>query len=212
MMTKVKTDITPIKTCSYKRPYDITILLVALFMLFPIWILLAVAIPIAIWLGDRGPVFYQQKRAGTNGKAFTILKFRTMIPDAQLAGPAWTTKDDPRITTVGRVLRRTALDELPELLSILKGDMSFVGPRALDVNEHRELEEKIEGFAIRLKVRPGLTGVAQVYDRHDNATDKLAYDISYLKNMSAILDTKIMILSVFNTIAARWDQRTGKGL
>ena len=135
-----------------------------------------------------------------------------MVQNAEQLGPAWNVDADPRVTWIGHILRRTALDEVPSLLNILKGDMSFVGPRALDVNEHRELEEKIEGFAIRLKVRPGLTGVAQVYDRHDNATDKLAYDISYLKNMSPILDTKIMILSIFNTIAARWDQRTGKGL
>lgn len=211
-MTEIKEDIDLAKSGAYKRPYDLAVLLVAFLLLLPLWILLAVTIPIAIWLGDRGPVFYRQERAGINGKVFTILKFRTMIPNARLAGPAWTTKGDPRITKVGKVLRRTALDELPELLSILKGDMSFVGPRALDVNEHRELEEKIEGFAIRLKVRPGLTGMAQVYDRQDNATDKLAYDLSYLDSMSPILDTKLMILSVFNTIGARWDQRTGKGL
>jgi len=211
-MTETNADIDLAKTGSYKRPYDVAVLLVAFLLLFPLWILLAITIPIAIWLGDRGPVFYRQKRAGTDGQVITILKFRTMIPNAQLAGPSWTTKNDPRITTVGKILRRTALDELPELLSILKGDMSFVGPRALDVNEHRELEEKIDGFAIRLKIRPGLTGMAQVYDRKDNATDKLAYDLSYLENMSAILDTKLMILSVFNTVGARWDQRTGKGL
>ena len=209
-MTKIKMEITPVKTCSYKRPYDITILLVALFMLFPIWILLAVAIPIAIWLGDRGPVFYQQKRAGTNGKAFTILKFRTMIPDAQLAGPAWTTKDDPRITTVGRVLRRTALDELPELLSILKGDMSFVGPRALNREEQAILERDIPGFRMRLSVIPGLTGLAQVFNKSDDDQDKLRYDLEYIERMNCVLDLKLLVLSVVNTLLGKWDNRSGK--
>ena len=211
-MTEIKEDIGIVKIASYKRPYDFAILLLALFLLLPIWILLATVIPIAIWLGDRGPIFYRQERAGTNGQVFTVVKFRTMIPNAHLVGPAWTEDEDPRITTVGRILRRTALDELPELLSIWKGDMSFVGPRALDVNEHFELEEKIEGFAARLKARPGLTGMAQVYDRKDDATNKLAYDVKYIENMSPILDTKLMILSVFNTIGARWDQREGKNL
>ena len=212
MMTEIKEDIGIVKIASYKRPYDLAILLLALFLLLPIWILLATVIPIAIWLGDRGPIFYRQERAGTNGQVFTVVKFRTMIPTAHLVGPAWTEDRDPRITTVGRILRRTALDELPELLSIWKGDMSFVGPRALDVNEHLELEEKIKGFAARLKARPGLTGMAQVYDRKDDATNKLAYDVKYIENMSPILDTKLMILSVFNTIGARWDQREGKNL
>jgi lipopolysaccharide/colanic/teichoic acid biosynthesis glycosyltransferase len=211
-MPEINADVDLAKTSDYKRLYDIAALLVAFLLFLPLWILLAVIIPIAIWLGDRGPVFYRQERAGINGQTFTILKFRSMIPNAPIAGPAWTSKNDPRITTVGKVLRRTALDELPELLSILKGDMSFVGPRALDVNEHRELEEKIEAFATRLKVRPGLTGMAQVYDRQDNATDKLAYDLSYIDSMNPILDTKLIILSVINTIGARWDQRTGKGL
>lgn len=194
----------------YKRSYDLTVLVLAHVLLLPLWILLWVAVPIAIWLGDRGPVFYRQKRAGANGQVITILKFRTMIPEAERAGPAWTTEKDPRITPVGRILRRTALDELPELLSIWKGDMSLVGPRALDIEEQTALEQEIEGFSVRLKVRPGLTGLAQVYDRRDDATDKLAYDIRYLETMSPWLDTKLLILSVFNSLSARWDQRAGK--
>ena len=210
-MTEVNLEAKASKLGRYKRSYDITVLLLAHLLLLPLWILLWVAIPIAIWLGDHGPVFYRQKRSGTNGQVITILKFRTMTPEADRIGPAWTTESDPRVTPIGRILRRTALDELPELLSIWKGDMSLVGPRALDVEEHQTLEQQIEGFADRLMVRPGLTGLAQVYDRRDDALDKFSYDIRYLESMSPWLDTKLIILSVLNTMSARWDQRAGKG-
>lgn len=196
---------------SYKRGYDLSVLLLAHLLLLPLWVLLWITIPLLVWLGDRGPVFYRQERAGKDGKIFTILKFRTMVPGADRRGPAWTTESDPRVTRIGRLLRRTALDELPEILSIWKGDMSLVGPRALDVEEHRVLEEEIDGFADRLMVRPGLTGLAQIYDRADNANDKFIYDLRYLKCMSPLLDTRLLTLSVWNTLAARWDQRGGKG-
>jgi len=199
------------KQDSYKRGYDLAVLLLAHLLLLPLWVFLWIAIPLLIWLGDRGPVFYRQERAGKNGKVFTILKFRTMVPGADRRGPAWTMESDPRVTRIGRLLRRTALDELPEILSIWKGDMSLVGPRALDVEEQSTLEEEIEGFADRLMVRPGLTGLAQIYDRADNANDKFTYDLRYLKCMSPLLDTRLLTLSVWNTLAARWDQRSGKG-
>ena len=210
-MIKVDMQGIAVKSCRYKRLYDLTVLVVAHSLLLPLWVLLWVTIPIAIWIGDRGPVFYRQKRAGTNGSVITILKFRTMIPDAEHTGPAWTTENDPRVTRVGCILRRTALDELPELLSIWKGDMSLVGPRALDIEEHTTLEHEIEGFSNRLLVRPGLTGLAQVYDRRDDATAKFSYDIQYLESMSPWLDSKLLILSVLNTMSARWDRRVGKG-
>lgn len=194
----------------YKRVYDLSILLLAHLLLLPLWVLLWITIPLLIWLDDRGPVFYRQERSGKDGKIFTILKFRTMIPEADRRGPAWTMESDPRVTRIGRILRRTALDELPEVLSIWKGDMSLVGPRALDVEEQSTLEREIEGFSDRLKVRPGLTGLAQIYDRADDANAKFAYDLRYLKCMSPFLDTRLITLSVWNTLAARWDQRGGK--
>ena len=138
----------------------------------PVWVLLWIAIPLAIWLADRGPIFYRQKRAGRGGKAFTVLKFRTMVKDADDKGPAWTLDDDRRLTPLGRLLRKTALDELPQLFSIWTGDMSLVGPRALDYEEQQLLETQISGFASRLRVRPGLTGLAQVYDQRDEAHTK----------------------------------------
>lgn len=196
----------------HKRPLDILILVVAhVFpLLTPVWILLWVTIPLAIWLQDRGPIFFRQQRMGKGGKVFTVLKFRTMVPNADRQGPAWTTQSDPRVTRVGKFLRKTALDELPELLSIWKGDMSFVGPRALDLEEQRWLEEQVPGFRDRLSVKPGLTGLAQVYDQDDDAFTKLKYDLDYSQRMNLWLDLKLIFLSVRNTLLARWDQRAGK--
>jgi lipopolysaccharide/colanic/teichoic acid biosynthesis glycosyltransferase len=195
---------------AYKIRFDFTVLVLAHLILLPIWLVLWTCIPLLIWLGDRGPVFYRQLRAGKDGQPFTVLKFRTMVLDAELKGPAWTTDGDPRVTRVGRLLRRTALDELPEIVNIFKRDMSFVGPRALDVEEQRSLEEQIPGFEKRLQVSPGLTGLAQVYNRGDDSHKKYQYDLSYLDRMGPWLDAKLLVLSVWNTFGCRWDQRRGK--
>ena len=197
---------------AYKRGFDISILVLAHVLLLPLWLALWAIIPVLIWLGDRGTVFYRQQRVGKDGQTFTVIKFRTMVLDADTKGPGWTVDSDPRVTRVGRFLRRCALDELPEVLSIWKGDMSLVGPRALEVEEHRLFEEHIPEFATRLQVRPGLTGLAQVYDRADNPLDKFKYDLEYLRRMSPWLDISILALSVRNTLAARWDWRSGKPL
>jgi len=195
---------------NYKRWYDITTLVLAHALLLPFWLLLWSIIPLLIWLGDRGPVFYKQERVGKDRRVFTILKFRTMLTGADHQGPAWTTRDDCRVTRIGKVLRRTGLDELPQILSIWKGDMSLVGPRPLDVAEQQTLEQEIDGFAKRLSVRPGLTGLAQIYDRADNANDKFNYDLRYTQSMGPWLDTTLLTFSLWNTIVGRWDQRGGK--
>ena len=195
---------------SYKPWFDLSILIVAHLLLLPLWILLWTTIPLFIWLGDRGPIFYRQERSGKDGRVITILKFRTMVPDADRTGPAWTTVDDPRLTRVGKILRRTALDELPETLSIWKGEMSLVGPRALDLTEHQSSVRQLPGFKERLQVRPGLTGLAQVYDKEDKIEIKLNYDLKYLEQMSPWLDCKLLVLSVKNTLTANWDRRSGK--
>jgi lipopolysaccharide/colanic/teichoic acid biosynthesis glycosyltransferase len=199
-----------IKGRRYKRPLDLSILIAAHMTLLPLWALLWTLIPMLVWLGDRGPIFFRQERAGKDGKSFIILKFRTMIPDSSSKGPAWTTEGDLRVTAVGKILRRTALDELPGIISIWKGDMSLVGPRALDVKEHRILEQEIPGFEERLRVVPGLTGLAQIHDRQDIAQDKFRYDLEYIDHMSIWLDLKLLLLSVSYTFLARWDQRAGK--
>ena len=198
------------KQDSYKRWFDLSVLILAHAFLLPLWVVLWIVIPILIWTGDRGPIFYRQNRLGKDRNPFTVLKFRTMIVDAEIRGPTYTTDGDPRITRVGRVLRRTALDELPEIISIWKGDMSFVGPRALAIDEHQYLEKLMPGFEKRLQVRPGLTGLAQVYDKGDDPFKKYKYDMEYLRKLNPAMDAKLMILSVLNTLIARWDHRSGK--
>ena len=194
----------------YKRPFDLTILVVSHVVLAPLFLLLWTLIPLLIWLDGRGPVFYSQKRPGKDGRLFTVLKFRTMIQDADRRGPAWTLENDPRVTRMGRLLRKTALDELPQVLSIWKGDLSFVGPRALPVEEQRTREEQIPGFRERLRIRPGLTGLAQVYNQQDESRAKLKYDLDYMSRMNPVVDMKLMLLSVWNTLGARWDKRGAK--
>ena len=205
-----KTETQTFRRDNYKRSFDLTLLAVSHVALFPLWILLWITIPLLIWVFDRGPIFYKQQRAGKDGRVFTALKFRTMVPNADRLGPSWTVEGDVRITKIGKLLRRTALDELPQLISIWKGDMSLVGPRALSLKEQKDLEDQISGFADRLQIRPGLTGMAQVYDRADNANDKYAHDQEYLNCMGPLLDTKLIILFVINSVFSRWDHRSGK--
>ena len=150
----------PLRLLSYKRWMDLGILLAAHVLLAPVWLLLWITIPALIKLEGGGPVFYGQVRMGKGGRTFRLLKFRTMVVDADRIGPRWNVEGDRRVTRVGRVLRKTALDELPGLLAIWKGEMSFVGPRALDAIEHRFLETQIPGFDRRLAIVPGLTGLA----------------------------------------------------
>lgn len=198
----------------YKRPFDLAVLLLAhLFLpLIPVWLLLWTLIPLLVWLEDRGPIFYRQRRVGKEGRVFTILKFRTMVVDAETAtGPVWASNGDFRITRVGRLLRRTALDELPQVINILKGDMSFVGPRSERPELHEEFVKELPAFQKRLRVRPGLTGLAQVNgDYNLPPGEKLKYDLDYIAGMSLSLDIKLMLISVRSTLLARWDRRSAK--
>ena len=192
------------KRTRYKRPYDLVVLAVAHVALLPVWVLLWVLIPLAIWLGDRGPIFFRQRRYGKNGREFTFLKFRTMYPDAEAAGLV-TADRDPRISRVGRFLRRTALDELPQLINILKGDMSFVGPRALPLKMHEEATQQEARFAERLQITPGLTGVAQLYlPRHCHPSRRLRYDLVYIRRAGLWLDIRLMLRAALNTLTGSW--------
>jgi lipopolysaccharide/colanic/teichoic acid biosynthesis glycosyltransferase len=188
-----------------KRLFDFCLSLCGIIISLPLWIIFAAAIVVE----DGFPVFYSQKRIGRNRKVFNVLKFRSMVKDAERQG-IWTNENDPRVTKVGRFLRKTAMDELPSLLSILNGDMSFVGPRALAVEEQCLLEEKIPGFEKRLEVKPGLTGLSQVFNTDDDPYKKLEYDLEYIKEMSFWLDIKLILLSFYNTFMFRWDRRSGK--
>jgi exopolysaccharide biosynthesis polyprenyl glycosylphosphotransferase len=171
---------------------------------FPVCVLAAIAIK----LEDHGPVFYSQERIGLYGKPFTVYKFRTMRTDAEKFGAQWATKDDPRITKVGKFLRKTRIDELPQILCVLKGDMSMVGPRPERAVFIAKLREEIPFYISRLKMKPGLTGWAQVCHHYDTSTEdvkiKLRYDMYYFENMSLLLDFQILVRTVYVVL-------TGKG-
>ena len=205
-----QTEASRLRQPRYKRPFDLGVLIVAHVALAPLWLILWVVIPVIIRLQDRGPVFYRQQRVGIGGSQFEILKFRSMVPEADTIGPAWTVVGDTRVTPFGRLLRRTALDELPQLLNILKGDMSFVGPKPLSVAEHKQVVGTIQGFEDRNRLRPGLTGLAQVYNKADETRKKLKLDLEYVSRVGLALDVKLMLLSVRNSLLARWDTREGK--
>lgn len=188
-----------------KRGMDIVLSLSALILLFPVFIVTAAAIK----LYDKGPIFYFQKRCTKDGKIFHIYKFRSMIVDAEKEGysiPA--ASQDPRITPIGRIIRAARIDELPQILNILKGDMSIVGPRPERV-EHVELYTKqIPEFIYRMKVKGGLTGYAQVYGKYNTtAYDKLKLDLMYIQNYSLLLD----IVIIFKTVKILFMKESTEG-
>src|ERR1051325_6738901 len=156
-----------------------------------------VAVGIAVRLDSRGPIIYRQTRVGRMGKCFEVLKFRSMVQDAEKhTGAQWANQNDPRITRVGRILRKFRLDELPQFWNVIRGDMSFVGPRPERPCFVKQLRETIPYYDERHSVRPGLTGWAQVQYSYgstvEDAFNKLEYDLFYLKNMSLIFDLAII--------------------
>ncbi len=183
----------------YQRAYDLTIILAAGLLLLPVWVALWVAIPLAIRLWDGGPVFYTQARLGRGGRPFRIIKFRTMVRDAEAGvGPVWAMVNDPRVTRVGRLLRATELDELPQVVNVLRGEMSLVGPRPERPELAARFEAEVPGFGERLAVRPGIAGLAHVYgDSHTPPRHRLRYDRLYLARMGPGLDTRIILLSLW---------------
>jgi len=198
-----------------KRPFDALLASLGLIGSAPLWLLIA----LAIRSEDHGPVFFAQDRIGHEGEAFRSLKFRSMVADSdKLCGPLQARYGDARVTRIGHLLRATAADELPQLWNILKGDMSFVGPRPLlpqeiEVNGHGELVrlEKIPGYEARHSVRPGLTGIAQVYAPRDlPRRHKFKYDLVYIKRQTFWLDVKLIVLSLWITARARWEYRGDK--
>ncbi|MBQ9117276.1 MAG: sugar transferase [Clostridia bacterium] len=157
------------------------------------------AIAIAVKTTSKGTVFYTQDRLGLNGKVIKVIKFRSMKMNAEADGAQWSKgDDDPRITKIGSVLRKTRLDELPQLWCIFKGDLSVVGPRPERECFYKEFETYIHGFSERLKVKPGLTGLAQVNGGYDlKPEEKIVYDVEYIKTRSLLKDLKI----IFKTVA-----------
>lgn len=178
----------------FKRTMDILVSLVALLIVLAPMLIIA----LLIICTSRGGAFYCQDRLGLNGKRIKIIKFRTMRFDAEKEGAQWSAgKQDVRITGLGRFLRKFHLDELPQLLCILKGDMSLVGPRPEREIFYDEFEKYIHGFRQRLKVKPGLTGLAQVNGGYNlKPEEKIVYDIQYIKTRSVWTDIKIMFATV----------------
>lgn len=181
-----------------KRVIDYTFAILILVLTLPITIITAVAIK----LESKGPVFYKQLRAGLNGEPFYVYKFRSMVQDAEKqTGPVWSTKDDPRITKVGKFIRKVRIDEIPQVINILRGEMSLVGPRPERPYFVEQLSKEIPLYKRRLTVRPGLTGWAQVKHKYDESIDdvkmKLKYDLFYIENMSLRMDLKIIFRTIF---------------
>ena len=205
----------PLPTPAGKRAFDVLLSGTGLLLSSPIWLALAIAVK----LEDSGPVFYSQDRAGKDGEVFRAWKFRSMVPDAEKhVGAIQATEHDPRVTRIGRVMRATAMDELPQLWNIFVGDMSFVGPRALRPGEietlgdgRLEALEEVPGYAERSRVRPGLTGVAQIYAPRDiTRRNKFRYDRVYIGRQSFWLDLRLVALSFWITFRGKWEVRTSK--
>ena len=177
-----------------KRIGDILLSLIALIILSPLLLLTALLIKIE----DRGPVFFRQKRCTKNGKVFEILKFRSMIVDAEKGGETIPCRTgDPRITHVGRVIRKLRIDEFPQIINVLKGDMSIVGPRPERVEHVEAYTKEIPEFSYRLRVKGGLTGYAQIYGKYNTSPyDKLRLDLQYIEKQSLLMDLKLILLTV----------------
>jgi len=187
--------------------YSKLIALVGLVVTSPLMLLIAAAVK----LTSPGPVFYRQTRVGWRGRNFTLYKFRSMRADAEAAtGAVWATKDDPRVTPVGRWLRRLRLDELPQFFNVLRGEMSLVGPRPERPEFVASLAEQIPYYRQRLAVRPGITGWAQINheygDSVEDAARKLEYDLYYIKNLSPALDAYIILQTLKTVLLQRGAQ------
>jgi Undecaprenyl-phosphate glucose phosphotransferase len=180
-----------------KRGFDLLVALSAMLLLSPVML----AVAIAIWLEDRGPIFYRQVRMGLDGKPFEILKFRSMRVGAeQETGAKWAERDDPRRTRVGRFIRETSLDELPQLFNVLAGDMSVVGPRPERPQFVEQFRAELPHYMLRHKVRAGMTGWAQVHGWRGNTSIRMRieHDLYYIENWSLLLDLKICFMTVIH--------------
>jgi exopolysaccharide biosynthesis polyprenyl glycosylphosphotransferase len=181
-----------------KRLLDIMISFIILIVSLPLSLMVAIAIKI----DSPGTIFFIQQRCGLNDSVFRMIKFRSMFKDAEKhSGPVWSQKDDPRVTRVGKILRKLRLDEIPQMYNVLKGEMSLVGPRPERPFFVEKFAKEIPYYKRRLKVRPGITGWAQVKHKYDESIEdvkaKLRFDLFYIENMSINMDFKILFRTIF---------------
>lgn len=185
----------------FKRVLDIVLSLI----LLPCILIACIIIAPIIFIEDKGPIFYNGKRLGKNGKVFKMYKFRSMIVDApdirNKDGSTFNSEKDPRLTKIGKFLRKTSIDELPQIINVLKGDMSFVGPRPHIITNYKGYNTLTKEKQQRLKIRPGITGYSQAYYRNSITSDeKIKNDIYYVNNVSLLLDIKIIIKTFVSVI------------
>lgn len=192
-------------TVKNKPIYDFIKRFVDIFMaiiILPFALVLIMIFGILVKIDTPGKMFYSQLRVGKNGKFFKIYKLRSMYENAEVNGAQWATKDDPRITKIGKLIRKTRIDELPQLINVLKGDLSFIGPRPERPELIVKFSEEIPDFINRNLVKPGLTGLAQVNGGYEmSPKEKLEWDIKYIKQRSIIQDLKILIKTVWVVIS-----------
>jgi lipopolysaccharide/colanic/teichoic acid biosynthesis glycosyltransferase len=187
-----------------KRCFDIFAAIIALILLSPLFLVVAILIK----LDSKGPVFFCQERVGKKGRIFRMYKFRTMVQDAERkTGPVWAKKDDPRLTVVGRVLRKTKIDEFPQFFNIIKGDMSLVGPRPERPCFVKRFAEIVPGYERRHDVIPGCTGLAQLRNGYDSTPGdiyrKLRYDVTYINKMSMAIDFRLLTETFLSVLVGK---------
>jgi exopolysaccharide biosynthesis polyprenyl glycosylphosphotransferase len=179
-----------------KRAFDLLVSALILLFSLPLIIIISLLIP----LTSKGPIFFTQERLGARKKPFRIIKFRTMVQNAEANGPQWAHYDDERVTAIGKLLRRTRIDELPQFINVFLGDMSLIGPRPERAFFVDRLSERIPFYSLRFFVKPGITGWAQVNFRYgsdeNDALEKLRYELFYIKNQSFFLDFRILLKTV----------------
>lgn len=193
---KIANAINQPRNAGSKRFFDIVLSLSLLFFLAPVLVLTAIAVKV----GSPGPVLYRQRRVGYKGQEFEVFKFRSMVTDAEANGPQYAKPQDDRITGVGRIIRKFRIDEIPQTINVLRGEMSFVGPRPERPEFVKDLEQEIPLYQCRHLIKPGITGWAQVKYEYsasvEGARNKLRYDLYYMRHFSPLMDLLIVLMTV----------------